>query len=132
MKTLIIVFLFFAVGCGGDGGEVETPQSSVIQCGDITVTVPEASEIVDAAAENGVEVEGDLPENNIPDADPGAQETIDIDGSLKQAGVIVAACGSSVSNSESSTVVHNPQLSPAQRLIADIHAGNVVHVEVLQ
>lgn len=133
-----VTFLFalsFA-GCGGSGGDDDEPDTVVVQapptptptpievtqCGDINVTLDEAEAIVDAATDEAVDV-----------------TEVEDEPALNQAGVIkgvvIAACGSTVvtddSISDDDTInVVTTTPTPAERLIADIHAGLIVSIEV--
>lgn len=135
-----IVFLVCALlfsGCGGDGGGDDEPDTVVVQapptptptpilvtqCGDVTVTLDEAEAIVDAATDEDVDV------SEIED-----EPALNQGGVIK--GVVIANCGStvvtddSISDDDTITVVTNPAPTPAERLIANIHAGYVSSIEV--
>lgn len=142
MRTLIVFLVgSFFLGCGGGGdGEEEVPvvvaapeavptPIEVTNCGDITVDLEAADEIVDAAIEEGVDVEDvvdELPPPSVPEFNFG-QPTA-------KTGVIIAACGStvvtddSISDDDTNNVVINP--APAQRLLELIHAGEIQSIEV--
>lgn len=144
MRTLIVFLVgSFFLGCGGGGdGEEEVPvvvaapepepaptPIEVTQCGDINVSLEGAEEIVEAANEEGVEVddvvdEPEIPEFNFGQPTPTAK------------GVVIAACGStvvtddSISDDDTVTIVTNP--AAAERLIELIHAGEIHSIEVLR
>lgn len=144
MRRIIAAALVSALcACSGGGGDDETivvaaaptptpTPIEVTQCGDINVSLEAAEEIVEAANEEGVDVEDLLDEPQLNEGGLGQVTPTSPVGK----GVVIAACGStvvtddSVSDDDSINIVTNP--AAAERLVELIHAGEIHSIEVLR
>ena len=118
IKILIILSLLFIIGCGEGEDDTASESAETTQCGDFTVDLSTATEVVESAEEARIAINGSLL------------------GRLPEDSVIIVACGGSiVANEETNSTTEtntesNTEVSDSSELSRLIDSGDISSIQL--